>query len=417
MLSLWACGKDDIQPEDPAPTTCEHSYADATCTAPKTCTKCGATEGDPAGHTLTAVCAACGQTNAGFVALEDASWVGKAEADGSLTVTTFYFYEEDGTRGVQIGYNQYKKLEVLAQEEGRTAEEIRAEYEEMEMLYEFDGVEYVYDGWGMDNWSGRTYTEENGTVTVEFLSLDWNDADEEVWTVEKTAVLTRTGMDELTVTGGDYGSLGLVLTAEEETEDFEYTICDGEVTILNVLTTESNVVVPATIEGCPVTVIGENAFYQKANCVSVELPDSLRRIENGAFYRCSNLQRICIPAGVTFVGDDAFFRTGSLERIEVQTGNAAYCAVDGVLFSANKTTLVCYPEGRTATEYIVPEEVLTIGADAFGYHPLVRRIVIPNTVVNFPEGPLAAITEELTIVGERDSPAEAYAQKWEIAFE
>ena len=87
------------------------------------------------------------------------------------------------------------------------------------MLYEFDGVEYVYDGWGMDNWSGRTYTEENGTVTVEFLSLDWNDADEEVWTVEKTAVLTRTGMDELTVTGGDYGSLGLVLTAEEETED------------------------------------------------------------------------------------------------------------------------------------------------------------------------------------------------------
>ena len=30
VLSLWACGKDDIQPEDPAPTTCEHSYADAT---------------------------------------------------------------------------------------------------------------------------------------------------------------------------------------------------------------------------------------------------------------------------------------------------------------------------------------------------------------------------------------------------
>ena len=29
----------------------EHTYADATCTTPKTCTKCEATEGEPLGHT------------------------------------------------------------------------------------------------------------------------------------------------------------------------------------------------------------------------------------------------------------------------------------------------------------------------------------------------------------------------------
>lgn len=34
-----------------APATCSHSYKDATCTIPKTCTKCGVTEGSAMGHT------------------------------------------------------------------------------------------------------------------------------------------------------------------------------------------------------------------------------------------------------------------------------------------------------------------------------------------------------------------------------
>ena len=223
LLCLCACDGNDVHNTNPptgaAPTACSHSFAEATCTAPKTCTKCGATEGDPAGHTLTAVCAACGRTNAEFVDLLDANWICKEEEDGRLTVATYYFYEEEGTRGVQIGYNQYMKLEKMAEEMGRTVEEVRAEYAENEMLYDFDGVEYVYDGWGMDNWSNRTFTEENGVVTIQFLSLDWNDADEEVWTTEKTAELTRTGFAEWTVTGGDYCAVGLKLTPKAETKE------------------------------------------------------------------------------------------------------------------------------------------------------------------------------------------------------
>lgn len=195
---------------------------------------------------------------------------------------------------------------------------------------------------------------------------------------------------------------------------FGYAIQDGEVTILNVLTQAPNVVIPEQIDGYPVTVIGESAFYEKGSCVSVELPASLRRIESGAFYRCYSLMRISIPAGVTFIADDAFFRTSSLERIDVQEGNAAYCTIDGVLFTIDGTILVCYPEGRVAQEYVIPEGVLTIGDSAFGYHPQIKRVKVPNTVTNFPEGPLAAITEDLTIIGEPGSAAEAYASKWEI---
>ena len=58
-------------PETPTtkPITCGHSYKDATCTAPKTCSKCGATSGSALGHsykdaTCTApkTCSKCGAT-------------------------------------------------------------------------------------------------------------------------------------------------------------------------------------------------------------------------------------------------------------------------------------------------------------------------------------------------------------------
>lgn len=45
---------DETNPTTPTETTpavCTHSFTDATCTAPKTCTLCGVTEGNPAEHT------------------------------------------------------------------------------------------------------------------------------------------------------------------------------------------------------------------------------------------------------------------------------------------------------------------------------------------------------------------------------
>lgn len=46
LLSMSACGH-------------QHTWADATCTAPKTCTECGETEGEALGHSWEdATCAA-----------------------------------------------------------------------------------------------------------------------------------------------------------------------------------------------------------------------------------------------------------------------------------------------------------------------------------------------------------------------
>ena len=53
--------------------SCEHEFSKATCTAPQTCTKCGATEGEMAEHTYTTgkcteaqFCTGCGKEKSGF---------------------------------------------------------------------------------------------------------------------------------------------------------------------------------------------------------------------------------------------------------------------------------------------------------------------------------------------------------------
>ena len=49
-------------PTTTPPTACSHSYKDATCTAPKTCSKCGATEGGLAEHRYqNGICTGCGE--------------------------------------------------------------------------------------------------------------------------------------------------------------------------------------------------------------------------------------------------------------------------------------------------------------------------------------------------------------------
>ena len=193
-----------------------HAWKAATCTAPKTCSVCGATEGSKIAHSLTATCTMCGQANAGFVAVDNAQWSFFKNEDGKITEGYYSFHSGDGAKIAEIGYTFYLSFEKFAQEYEMTVDEVRAEYDGTDMCEYIDGVPYVYNGWGMDNYSSRRYKEENGVVTVEFLNMDWDENDNEVWTVAKTVVLKRTGLAELTITSSEYDStpVGLKLTGK-----------------------------------------------------------------------------------------------------------------------------------------------------------------------------------------------------------
>lgn len=67
----------------------------------------------------------------------------------------------------------------------------------------------------------------------------------------------------------------------------------------------TEIVIPSTHNGMPVTYILDGAF-QGANIKSVQIPSSVTVIGNRAFANCTYLEKIEIPTSVTQIGNDAF---------------------------------------------------------------------------------------------------------------
>lgn len=133
-------------------------------------------------------------------------------------------------------------------------------------------------------------------------------------------------------------------------------------------------VVPASV-----TVIGMTAFQEGKGLTSVTLSDNVTRIENFAFSNCSGLTNMIIPAGVSYIGRSSFYANTLLESIDVAVTNETYTAFDGIIYTADMTSLVVCPSGKKGVVNI-PATVTSIADDAFDYCPEITDITIPESV-------------------------------------
>ena len=127
-----------------------------------------------------------------------------------------------------------------------------------------------------------------------------------------------------------------------------------EVTITKVIDAVGDFVIPAEIDGCRVTGIGDRAFEACRNLKSVIIPDSVVNIDSDAFYCCD-----------------------SLGSFIVKEGNKQYKTVQELLIEDEKT-LVAVP--RTLTSVDIPDCVTKIGDNAFFGCELLRDVTIPDSV-------------------------------------
>ena len=196
---------------------------------------------------------------------------------------------------------------------------------------------------------------------------------------------------------------GAELADAQVTNGFGYTNVSGSITITGYDCSSNVAVIPAFINGLPVTRIGDSAFYQCTNLTEVLLPDSVTQIADYAFYRCSGLTNLLLPPNIQTIGDGAFRNCGfvqfdipaSLQNlgdyafqscpkllgISVDSANPNFSSAGGVLFDKAQTLLIRYPEALGAPSYSIPTTVKTIGLGAFQSSKL-TSVTIPSGVTS-----------------------------------
>lgn len=131
-----------------------------------------------------------------------------------------------------------------------------------------------------------------------------------------------------------------------------------------------------------VTSIGDNAFSDCAALKSFRIPPNVVSVGQEAFSGCAALKEMTIPASVRFLGVNAFDNCAKLYSVSVEEKSADFRATDDVLFSADETRIICYPQGRRGLSYAIPDGVRYIGANAFRHCAELRDIAIPSTVIS-----------------------------------
>lgn len=145
---------------------------------------------------------------------------------------------------------------------------------------------------------------------------------------------------------------------------YQYSVTDGEVTISGFSTanTAVDLVIPAEIDGLPVTKIGYRAFRAQQSLKSVIFPDTVQYIDANAFSSCDNLESINLPNGLKEIGSFAFaychnltsdlYFSQSVEIIE-KYAFADDCGITFIIFDENSKCKI----GQCAFSYTFIENI------------------------------------------------------------
>ena len=179
----------------------------------------------------------------------------------------------------------------------------------------------------------------------------------------------------------------------EMTEQHSFFFSDEGKTITGVASEVSgDIVIPDGIEK-----IADEAFKDNVKITGVECPESLREIGKHAFWGCKNLKEIKFNEGLTSIGLEAFIYT-DLESVDLPStlnfldwtpfeckmnahylNEKFYSDINGVLFSADETSLILYPRRVHEESIEVPETVTRIESYAFERNTA-KEIEIPDGV-------------------------------------
>ncbi len=170
------------------------------------------------------------------------------------------------------------------------------------------------------------------------------------------------------------------VVGDNETDASEFVYgSDGTQIRINAFIGEStNVVIPQTIDGVPVTMIGEKAFSE-TNVKSVVIPEGVTYIGPSAFQKCKQLDTVVIPSTLTKISKECFSSCQKLKYVvgfdnitHFDSWAFQWCrAFTGELVFSHDTTLewgVFDDSGITGVRFLAGK--ISVAYDAFAETPI-----------------------------------------------
>lgn len=214
---------------------------------------------------------------------------------------------------------------------------------------------------------------------------------------------------QLRLNGYDY-LFAYVLVADPA-EYYTYEIQNGEATITgyNKNLLRRKVLIPEEIEGCPVTTIGDRAFYDMPSGIgkefyipdnvttfgkeafagsayldAVRMPQKLTKMGEGVFAACLQMHFLEIPDSLTEIPDEAFVNCWGYGA-----GRGDYsveqCIGKNVTKIGKSAFAGCWNMGRAWGDARLPEKLESIGEGAFQYCYKIKSLEIPAGVTVIPD--------------------------------
>ena len=206
------------------------------------------------------------------------------------------------------------------------------------------------------------------------------------------------------------------LWAQNAETDFQVTLTqDGNGAIITKYVGTARIVrIPATIQGMPVLVIGNEAFttprrqpnntisYQGSPITSIMIPEGVLSILHNTFRGCTALASVTIPNTITFIGENSFSGCTALTSITIPNnvtsiGGAAFSGsgLKSITWPASVSTIAARTVGvsyvgmftgcKNLQTVVIPEGVTKIEPNAFSGCSALTSVKISNSITSIGE--------------------------------
>ncbi|MFT5836774.1 MAG: hypothetical protein ACI9ZV_000272 [Candidatus Azotimanducaceae bacterium] len=140
---------------------------------------------------------------------------------------------------------------------------------------------------------------------------------------------------------------------------------DGEITSFT--GTRNFVIIPSTIDGRDVNIIGESAFADNNTFFRVKVLYGVDYIESAAFKNCRRLKSFYLPNNLNEIGDGAFSDCIQLSDIQIPE-------------SVTKIGSNAFSNCRKLSNIKLPKRLKRIESNTFHYCTNLEEIMIPPSV-------------------------------------